>query len=71
MSNAFFEVPVPINEPIKDYRDGSSEKKELLKTISSMKKNVVDIPMIIGGEEIRSNKADEAIIIFFFIIFSK
>ena len=54
MSNAFFEVPVPINEPIKDYIDGSQEKKELLDTISSMKKNIVDIPMIIGGEEIRT-----------------
>ena len=56
MSNAFFEVPVPINEPLKDYIDGSKEKKELLDTISSMKKNIVDIPMIIGGEEIRTRK---------------
>ena len=56
MSNAFFEVPIPINEPLKDYIDGSKEKKELLDTISSMKKNIVDIPMIIGGEEIRTRK---------------
>ena len=56
MSKAFFEVPVPINEPVKDYRDGSQEKKELLDTLSSMKKNIVDIPMIIGGDEIRTSK---------------
>jgi len=56
MSNAFFEVPIPINEPVKDYIDGSHEKKELIETISSMKKNKVDIPMIIGGKDIRTSK---------------
>ena len=33
MSNAFFEIPIPINEPIKEFREGSIEKKELLDTI--------------------------------------
>ena len=30
MSNAYFEIPIPINEVIKEYKDGSVEKKELL-----------------------------------------
>ena len=48
MSNAFFEIPIPINEPVKEFRDGSIEKKELLNTIQEMKKNQVDIPMILS-----------------------
>ena len=47
MNNAFFEIPVPINEPIKDYKSGSVERKELIETINYMKKNPVDIPMYI------------------------
>ena len=30
MNNSFFEIPVPINEPIKDYRADSIERKELV-----------------------------------------
>ena len=56
MSNAFFEIPIPINEPVKEFRDGSIEKKELLNTIQDMKKNQVDIPMIINGKEVKTSK---------------
>ena len=27
MNNAFFEIPIPVNEPVKDYKNGSQEKK--------------------------------------------
>ena len=33
MNNAFFEVPIPINELLKDYIHGSKEKEELLNTL--------------------------------------
>ena len=59
MSNAFFEIPIPINEPVKEFRDGSIEKKELLNTIQEMKKNQVDIPMIINGKEVKTSKKIE------------
>ena len=52
MNNAFFEIPVPINEPIKDYKSGSVERKELIETINYMKKNPVDIPMYIGNKKV-------------------
>lgn len=55
MNNAFFEVPVPINEPVKDYTNGSQEKKELINTLNEMKNKVIDIPMIIDGKEITTN----------------
>ena len=48
------QVPEPINEPVLDYRPGSPEKKELKKVLEEMATQVVDIPLIIGGEEIRT-----------------
>ena len=55
MNNAFFEVPMPINEPILNYTPGSKEKKELLDTIKEFKSKPIDIPMYINGEEIKTN----------------
>ena len=55
MNNAFFEIPIPVNEPVKDYKNGSQEKKELLDTLNNMKENTIDIPMIIDGKEITTN----------------
>lgn len=55
MNNAFFEVPMPINEPLLDYTPGSKEKKELLSTINEFKNKSIDIPMYIGGEKITTN----------------
>ena len=59
MNNAFFEIPVPINEPIKDYKSGSIERKELIETIKYMKKNPVDIPMYIGDKTIKTQNKIE------------
>ena len=56
MNNAFFEIPIPINEPVKEYRNGSPEKKELLTTLNKMRSETIDIPMIIDGKEITKNK---------------
>ena len=55
MNNAFFEVPIPINEPVKDYVNGSQEKEELLNTLNEMKNKIIDIPMIIDGKEITTD----------------
>ncbi len=44
------------NEPVKSYKKNSEERKQLMKTISQMKNNPVDIPLIIGGKEIRTGR---------------
>ena len=55
MSNAFFNVPVAQNEPIKPYAPKSNERESLLQTYKSMKnQDPIDIPMYIGGEEVRT-----------------
>ena len=55
MSNAFFSVPVAQNEPVKSYAPKSKERESLLQVYKSMKnQDPIDIPMYIGGEEVRT-----------------
>ncbi|MCB9231147.1 MAG: L-glutamate gamma-semialdehyde dehydrogenase [Bacteroidia bacterium] len=54
MSNGIFSVPVPVNEPVLSYAPGSPEKAELKKALAEMNGSVMDIPMFIGGKEVRS-----------------
>lgn len=57
MSNAIFHVPVAINEPVKGYAPGSPERDSLIKKYNSLyEQSPIDIPMYIGGKEIRTDK---------------
>lgn len=56
MSNAIFNPPVAINEPILSYAPGSKEREELQETVATMKAVEVDVPMFIDGEEVRTGK---------------
>ncbi len=59
MSNAYFKVPHPINEPIKLYRPGSSERIALKKKLSELKSKQIEIPLIINGEEVKTGNISE------------
>ena len=54
MASGFFNVPKPVNEPVKSYKPNSPERNELLATYKKMYKEQVDIPFYIGGKEIRT-----------------
>jgi len=54
VSNAYFMIEKPENEPILTYREGSSEKKEVKEKLKELKKEVTEIPVIINGEEIKT-----------------
>ena len=55
MSNAIFKVPTAINEPVKGYAPGSPEREELLAKYKEMYNQApIDIPMYIGGKEVRT-----------------
>ncbi len=56
MSNAIYKVPIAVNEPILNYAPGSKERDELKKAIKEMRSKVLDVPMFIGGKEIRTEK---------------
>jgi 1-pyrroline-5-carboxylate dehydrogenase len=54
MPKGFFNVPTPVNEPVKSYAPGSPERAELKKMLQSLRSQELDIPMYIGGKEVRS-----------------
>ena len=47
-------IPTPINEPIRSYAPGSSERKELKARLRTMSSERIDIPLVIGGREVRT-----------------
>jgi 1-pyrroline-5-carboxylate dehydrogenase len=56
MANSILTVPKAINEPVKSYAPGSSEKEELIATYKKMyAQEPIDIPMYIGSEKIYTN----------------
>jgi 1-pyrroline-5-carboxylate dehydrogenase len=55
MPKGIYKVPVPINEPVKQYAPGSPERKELQAMLKTLRSKQLDIPMYIGSKEVRSN----------------
>ena len=61
MDNAIFRFPKPINEPVKSYAPGSSEKAALKKTLAELSNEEWDIPLIIGGKEVRTGNTGKVV----------
>jgi len=61
MENAFAHVPHPINEPILGYAPGSPERSSLKKVLAEMAAETVDVPLIIGGNEVRTGNLADAV----------
>jgi 1-pyrroline-5-carboxylate dehydrogenase len=58
MSKGHYIIPPAVNEPVKSYAPQSIERAELKKAIEQARAKQVDIPMYIGGKEVRTgNKA--------------
>ncbi len=54
MSKGFYSIPLPKNELVLSYAPGSKERSALKKAIDEARGTVLDIPMHIGVEEVRS-----------------
>jgi 1-pyrroline-5-carboxylate dehydrogenase len=52
MSNAFYSVPVAVNEPVMSYAPGSIERETLLNEYSKMYNGNIDVPMYIGERKV-------------------
>ena len=52
--NGHRRVPPPINEPIRSYAPGSRERESLKKRLKDMASETIDMPLVIGGQEIRT-----------------
>ena len=61
MDNAIFKFPNPGNEPVKAYAPGTSEKTALKAALTQLSAEEWDIPLIIGGKEIRTGNTGKVV----------
>ena len=59
MSLGEFSYPIPANEPVLAFAPGSPERKSLKAALKELKGQEVDVPMYIGGEEVRTGDKRE------------
>lgn len=52
MANSFFNVPKPVNEPVKAYAPNDTATLSIKKTLKELKSKTIDIPNVIGGKEV-------------------
>ena len=56
MLKGFFNVPEPVNETVLNYSPGSKERKLSKEALTEARSKVIDIPMIINGKKVSSEK---------------
>jgi len=61
MLNGIVRVPPPVNDPIRAYRPGTAERASIKSRLQEMVSEQIEIPLIIGGKEIRTGKLGKAI----------
>jgi 1-pyrroline-5-carboxylate dehydrogenase len=59
MSQGLFRVPAPRNEPVLPYAPGSPERRALKARLSELASLEIEIPLIIGGREVRTGRLSE------------
>ena len=53
--------PKPVNEPVKDYAPGSPEREELRRRLDQMQSERIEVPLVIGGEDVTTGKTAEVV----------
>jgi 1-pyrroline-5-carboxylate dehydrogenase len=61
MNNAQFYYERPKNEPVYDYNEGTTERKALEKELERQSTSQIEIPLIIGGQEIKTGKIEKVV----------
>jgi len=61
MNNAIFTFDSPQNEPILQYGKGSKECEQIVAELNRMSNEQIEIPLIIGGKEIRTGKTAKVV----------
>ena len=54
MNNGNYRIAMPQNEPVYGYMPGSAEKAALKAELAKQASEVIEIPLIIGGKEVRT-----------------
>jgi 1-pyrroline-5-carboxylate dehydrogenase len=60
MTNGLFQLPAPRNEPPLSYAPGTSERAELKAQLDELASRELEIPLVIGGREVRTGRVAEA-----------
>jgi 1-pyrroline-5-carboxylate dehydrogenase len=55
MSNSIYKTPTPINEVVRSYAPGTSDRQLIKAALAEAKSQAYDIPMIINGKEVRTD----------------
>ena len=61
MKHGIFEVPTPVNEPVRDYAPGSAERASVEAHLHEMHGNQVEIPVVIGGEKVHTGQTADCV----------
>ena len=61
MNNAIFPFKQPANEPVYGYLEGSKERQLLLDEVKKQSNQQIEIPLIIGGKEIKTGKLGKVV----------
>jgi 1-pyrroline-5-carboxylate dehydrogenase len=56
MSHGVYQIPTPLNEPVRGYAPGSPERASLARELERQRAEIVEIPLLIGGREVRTGK---------------
>ena len=60
-SPGLFRPPPPVNEPVRGYEPGSPERASLERRLSELQGERLEVPCIIGGEEVRTGRLRQAV----------
>ncbi|HEY7422049.1 MAG TPA: L-glutamate gamma-semialdehyde dehydrogenase [Gaiellaceae bacterium] len=60
-AHGIFRVPEPHNEPVLGYEPGSAERDELRHRLEELSGRRLDIPLVIGGEDVETGDTFEAV----------
>jgi len=54
-------VPPPVNDPVRSYAPGTPERASLKARLDEMAAERIEIPLIIGGQEVKTGKLGQAV----------
>ncbi|HEV8250994.1 MAG TPA: L-glutamate gamma-semialdehyde dehydrogenase [Gaiellaceae bacterium] len=58
---AITRLPTPANEPVRSYAPGSPERAELKVRLAELRSRQLEIPLVIGGEDVRTGQTFDAV----------
>lgn len=59
--NGNIQIPIPVNEPVHSYAPGTPERRALKARLADLAGEQLDIPLIIGGKEVRTGNTCQAV----------